>query len=79
MTKFDRESFNLLKMTDSGSESVPDITFDLPNDNRQKKKVRLKRKERNRGVVVVVLLKFQTFMKLGVASQCLRYRHPPAY
>jgi len=46
MTKFDRESFNLLKMTDSGSESVPDLTFDLPNDNRQKKKVRLKRKER---------------------------------
>jgi len=46
MAKFDRESFNLLKMTDSGSESVPDLTFDLPNDNRQKKKVRLKRKER---------------------------------
>lgn len=46
MAKFDRESFNLLKMTDSGSESLPDLTFDLPNDNRQKKKVRLKRKER---------------------------------
>lgn len=43
MPKFDREEFNLLKMTDSGSESVPDLKFDLPSDNRQKKKVRLKR------------------------------------
>lgn len=46
MTKFDRESFNLLKMTDSGSDSVPDLTFDLPKDIKQKKKVRLKRKDR---------------------------------
>jgi len=46
MTKFDRESFNLLKMTDSGSESLPDLTFDLPADSKKKKKVRLKRKER---------------------------------
>ena len=46
MATVDRESFNLLRMTDSGSDSVPDLTFDLPNNNRHKKKVRLKRKER---------------------------------
>ena len=43
MTKFDRESFNLLKMTDSASDSVPDLAFDIPQNSRQKKKVRLKR------------------------------------
>ena len=42
-TKFDRESFNLLKMTDSGSESVPDHSFEISNQSRNKKKVRLKR------------------------------------
>ena len=42
-TKFDRESFNLLKMTDSGSESVPDLTFEISHQSRNKKKVRLKR------------------------------------
>ena len=42
-TKFDRESFNLLKMTDSGSESVPDHSFEISHQSRNKKKVRLKR------------------------------------
>ena len=42
-TKFDRESFNLLKMTDSGSESVPDHSFEIAHQSRNKKKVRLKR------------------------------------
>jgi len=49
MPNFDREeqTFNLLKMTDSGSESVPDLDLVIPvNTNKQKKKVRLKRKER---------------------------------
>ena len=46
MTKFDRESFNLLKMTDSASDSLPDLAFDIPQNNRQKKKVRLKRYDR---------------------------------
>jgi len=45
-TKFDRESFNLLKMTDSGSESVPDHSFEIAHQSRNKKKVRLKRRER---------------------------------
>ena len=42
-TKFDRESFNLLKMTDSGSDSVPDHSFEISHQSRNKKKVRLKR------------------------------------
>ena len=42
-TKFDRESFNLLKMTDSGSESLPDHSFEIAHQSRNKKKVRLKR------------------------------------
>ena len=45
-TKFDRETFNLLKMTDSGSESVPDHSFEISHQSRNKKKVRLKRAER---------------------------------
>ena len=45
-TKFDRETFDLLKMTDSGSDSVNDHTFELSQKSRNKKKVRLKRRER---------------------------------
>jgi len=45
-TKFDRETFDLLKMTDSGSDSVHDHTFELSQKSRNKKKVRLKRRER---------------------------------
>jgi chromosome segregation ATPase len=53
-TKFDRETFNLLKMTDSGSESVPDHSFEISHQSRNKKKVRLKRRERKaRGSVGV--------------------------
>lgn len=52
-TKFDRESFNLLKMTDSGSESVPDHTFEISHQSRNKKKVRLKRWAKDRLVVFI--------------------------
>jgi len=47
-TKFDRETFDLLKMTDSGSDSVHDLdhTFEVSQKSRNKKKVRLKRRER---------------------------------
>jgi len=45
-TKFDRETFDLLKMTDSGSDSVHDHTFEVSQKSRNKKKVRLKRRER---------------------------------
>lgn len=45
MTSFDRESFHLLQMSESASDSVPDLDLVIPN-NAKKKKVRLKRKER---------------------------------
>lgn len=45
MSSFDRESFHLLQMSDSLSDSLPDLDLVVPN-NTKKKKVRLKRKER---------------------------------
>ena len=54
-TKFDRESFNLLKMTDSGSESVPDHSFEISNQSRNKKKVRLKRWAHVRPVIQICI------------------------
>jgi len=45
MSSFDRESFHLLQMSDSMSDSLPDLDLVVPN-NTKKKKVRLKRKER---------------------------------
>ena len=45
-TKFDRDSFYLLNMADSGSESVLDHSFEISHQSRNKKKVRLKRTER---------------------------------
>ena len=54
-TKFDRESFNLLKMTDSGSESVPDHAFEISNQSRNKKKVRLKRWAHVRPVIQICI------------------------
>jgi len=46
MSSFDRESFHLLQMSDSATDSVPDLDLVIPNTNVKKKKVRLKRKER---------------------------------
>lgn len=48
MSTYDREqTVNLLKMTDSGSESIVDLDLVVPAAaTKQKKKVRLKRKER---------------------------------
>eukprot|EP00092_Neocalanus_flemingeri_P079859 GFUD01099522.1.p1 GENE.GFUD01099522.1~~GFUD01099522.1.p1 ORF type:complete len:433 (-),score=148.48 GFUD01099522.1:308-1606(-) len=46
MSSFDRESFHLLQMSDSASDSVPDLDLVIPNTSVKKKKVRLKRKER---------------------------------
>jgi len=45
MSSFDRESFHLLQMSDSMSDSLPDLDLVVPS-NSKKKKVRLKRKER---------------------------------
>ena len=43
MSSFDRESFHLLQMSDSATDSVPDLDLVIPNTNVKKKKVRLKR------------------------------------
>jgi len=74
-TKFDRESFNLLKMTDSGSESVPDHTFEISHQSRNKKKVRLKRRERKARGSVGVSSKMG---KLHEAWWCSTCPTPPA-
>ena len=42
MSSFDRESFHLLQMSDSMSDSLPDLDLVVPS-NSKKKKVRLKR------------------------------------
>jgi len=46
MSSFDRESFHLLPVSDTASDSVPDLDLVIPNIAAKKKKVRLKRKER---------------------------------
>jgi len=46
MSSFERESFHLLQMSESASDSVPDLDLVIPNSNVKKKKVRLKRKDR---------------------------------
>jgi len=46
MSSFDRESFHLLQVSDSATDSVPDLDLVIPSNNVKKKKVRLKRKER---------------------------------
>ena len=43
MSSFERESFHLLQMSESASDSVPDLDLVIPNNNVKKKKVRLKR------------------------------------
>ena len=43
MSSFERESFKLLQLSESGSESIPDLDLVVPVIKRQKKKVRLKR------------------------------------
>lgn len=47
MSSFERESFKLLQLSESGSESIPDLDLVVPVIKRQKKKVRLKRKDRD--------------------------------
>lgn len=43
----DQESFHLLQISDSASDSLPDLDLVSPNTNFKKKKVRLKRRDRN--------------------------------
>ena len=43
MSSFDRESFHLLPVSDTASDSVPDLDLVIPNIAAKKKKVRLKR------------------------------------